>query len=411
MGLADNLSPNLDALREILRFGKLFALQDWLKSGKPLRFPDQARTRFAPLTEAVCTGFHSIVEVLVSGGGWTSEELADALETANEKRRYDIAELLIQNGAKLRERDFYTLCQDMDLPMIERQLRDGADPNQNNAFADALHNERGRPLLGFYKEHRAKYPALDDQAALALRNAVRGKRVRWAALLVWAGADPFRHVPYEEDGTFPVNPDEEMVTSAAREAIWRDAELIKVLHLKPTPEQALELLDSAAYYNPALFRTLLTGIPRECMSDTDRNSCSALESLVSRSPDHGWSRAPTGKGDADALECIEKLLDAGARWSPSPTDVPRARRYLFRHDPKYIVQVLRLLLYTPGAADMPAFFELVRTQKLAALIDPIDRPLLEEIKALRRQLRVSASDEAAKTETAPSAPEFEHTQS
>ena len=43
-------------------------------------------------------------------------------------------------------------------------------------------------------------------------------RCGWAALLAWAGADPFRPVPHSLDTPFPV--DSEDYTTAAREAMW-----------------------------------------------------------------------------------------------------------------------------------------------------------------------------------------------
>lgn len=92
----------------------------------------------------------------------------------------------------------------------------------------------------------SKLLTLDDQAALALAEAVRNNQVRWAALLTWAGADPVRYVPTDLDQRFPVDPDD--CTTAAREAVWRGSpKLTKALHLKPDCAQAIEPLAQTAY--------------------------------------------------------------------------------------------------------------------------------------------------------------------
>ena len=87
-----------------------------------------------------------------------------------------------------KELDFFTACEKLDFSTAERLLRSGFDPNKENDFAYALSRVKAKPLIGFYKNHRAEFPVLDDQAAIALRIAVGNKDVRWAALLVWAGA-------------------------------------------------------------------------------------------------------------------------------------------------------------------------------------------------------------------------------
>ena len=122
--------------------------------------------------------------------------------------------------------------------------------------------------------------------------------------------------------------------------------MLKVLHLKPTPEQAVALLKATTYkHNVALFKTFLASIPREQINHAGRNSCEALEKLVGSWPDENFlTHVQNEQGNAEKLQCIELLLDAGARWNPPVEDLKSDRRYLLRHDGKYIVQLLRLLL-------------------------------------------------------------------
>ena len=72
------------------------------------------------------------------------------------------------------------------------------------------------------------------------------------------------------------------------------------------------------------------------------------------------------------------------------------------HDPRYIVQLLRLLLYTPDAANLESFLELCHSQTLKAKIATVDAPLIQELQALRKtRSAVSGGDASANTEKAP----------
>jgi hypothetical protein len=352
-----------------------------------------------------------MVEELLRAGGWSQPELADALDLARHRKRFDIADLLVKHGAQQTSLDFETACDDLDLGAMERLLRSGIDPNENNVFAQVLASKKARPLLRFYRQLRVEFPALDDQAALALCDAVQHKQVRWTALLAWAGADPFRPVPNDLSGSFPVDP--ENSTTAAHEALWRnDPDILKVLHLNPTPEQAVQLLKESAYRaNSALFRSLFSKANPAVINDTALGGSSALDGLLRRAQDRSpWSTDTETKEETETLQCIEMLLDVGAKWRPPAEEVRYIRRALLKHDPRYIVQAVRLLLYTPGAVDVPQFLEFCRSQSLASQIAVADAYLHQELKELRKPTRnVSTSDAEAKTETAPAVVEPPHT--
>jgi hypothetical protein len=405
------LPEDLKQLLNSIQRGQLFALQDSLKAGARIRVAQGPGKNLCLLHEAIRTGFHSMVEELLRIGGWSQPELADALNLARARKRYDIADLLVSHGAQARQLDFQTCCQELDLGAMERHLRAGTDPNRENAFAEALCTIKARPLLRFYRQFRAEFPALDDQAALALSDAVQQNQVRWTALLAWAGADPFRPVPNDLSGSFPV--DSENCTTAAREALWRnDPQIMKVLRLNPTPEKAAEFLKEAAYRaNSTLFRSLISKANPAVINDTHLGGSRALDGLLRRAQNRSaWSTDTETNGETDTLRCIEMLLDAGAKWRPQAEELRSIRRALLKHDSRYIVQVVRLLLYTPGAVDVPQFLEFCRYQPLASQIAAADAHLHEELKELRKSARnVSASDAGAKTETAPAVVEPPHT--
>jgi hypothetical protein len=401
------LPDDLGQLLELIQGGKLFALQDWIKEGKRIRVSAEDECEPRALHAAVSTGFHSLVEELLRAGGWSVSELADALDLSRLRKRYDIADLLLKYGAQPKQLDFQTCCVELDLGMMERHLRNGTDPNCDNDFAIALSSIKARPLLGFYRQFRAEFPALDDQAALALSEAVKNEHVRWTALLAWAGADPFRPVPNDISEPFPVAP--ENCTTAAREAMWRkNPEILKALHLKPTAAQAVELLEHVVSYRPdvELLRAFLAPLKPELINDSTRHSSTALDRLVRYRP---WDSTAINEGEQKVLQCLEILLDAGARWNPPPEEIRYIRRSLMEHDARHIVQVLRLLLYTPNAADIESLLELCRSQTLQGKIAAVDVPLTNELKALKKSARpVNVSDAEANRETVPVASESPH---
>jgi hypothetical protein len=75
-----------------------------------------------------------------------------------------------------------------------------------------------------------------------------------------------------------------------------------------------------------------------------------------------------------------------------------------RHEPRYIVQLLRLLLYTQNAANLESFLELCQSQTLKSKIATVDAPLIQELQALRKARRpLNGGDAGASTEKAPAA--------
>jgi hypothetical protein len=397
------LTDDLKALLRLVQAGKLFAVQDWIKAGKPLRRADGNQPKTSMLYAAVETGFHSLVEEFLRAGGWSAPELSAALELARELRRFDLAELLGQRGARPKPMDFETSCDKLDLFMMERQLRAGTNPNDGNVFAQVLDSKKARPLLGFFRQFHADFLALEDQAALALAEAVKNRQVRWVALLAWAGADPFRPVPNDLSSPFPVDPDD--CTTAAREAAWiNNAEIFKALQLKPTPAQAIELLSEVIYLKDAkLLQICLALIPRDQINVPPRNSSVALERLVGCSSHRNvFASDQVSHEENENLRRLELLLDAGAHWNPDLKEMRYLRRNLLDHDNRYIVQLLRLLLYTPDAANLDTLLELCRSQTLMARIGTVDAPLVQEIHSLRKKRRLlSGAYASANTEKAP----------
>ena len=139
------LPAEFQQLLAIIEKGQLFALQDWIKAGKPLRAPD--RSPAAPDSRQSC-----LFRIPQHGrstpprGRVVPRELAEALDLARHRKRFDLAELLLSHGAQAEQLDFLTCCKNLDLGMMERHLRSGTDPNLDNAFAaGSFHRQSPAP--------------------------------------------------------------------------------------------------------------------------------------------------------------------------------------------------------------------------------------------------------------------------
>lgn len=275
---------------------------------------------------------------------------------------------------------------------MEEALRNGADPKRKNAFACALiHCAAARPLLSFYRRMRSEFPVLDDQASLALAIAARERKARVAAMLAWAGADPFRKVPYdlEEDNWDFANDDSVFTITAAEDAVSSGkVEIIKSLKLKPTIEQARRLLGRISW-NPSreLLHSVLAVLPDQNLNISERESCPALEALVERRLPLAFGNRSPEEENKCAVECIEELLDSGARWNPPSNRIPTIRRCILDHEALYIVRIIRLLLYTTGACDPAYIRDLCRTPTIRQRINSVDKPLSDELIKLTRKRR------------------------
>ncbi|MDR0534141.1 MAG: ankyrin repeat domain-containing protein [Verrucomicrobiales bacterium] len=186
-----SLSADTKEALELIRKGNLFEVIDWISSGNKLQRPELGSWN-GLLYKAVETGFHSMVKILLEKQKWEPDDLACALARAFQDNRVDIAELLLEYNAPTEQVGFDEVCRTMDKGLIERMLRLGVDPcNEDSGFAYALNKFKARPLLRVYRELRQEFPCLHEQASLALRQAIENQNPRWTAMLAWAGADPW----------------------------------------------------------------------------------------------------------------------------------------------------------------------------------------------------------------------------
>ena len=378
-------SESLEEFLKLINTGQLFKVQARIHEVEPAVLLDESiPAKFSPLLRAVETGFHSMVEELLKIGGWNKDSLNQALSVALETKRWDLAELIIDQGASLAEIDFGEVCRTVKLDLMEKALRGGADPAERNTFAFALDEIKARPLLRFIRELKDEYPILCIQASLALIEAVQNKKARWAALLKWAGADPYMNVPYglTEEEWDPEDIDSG-TTAAEQACAIGDFELFKALNLRPTPEQAKDLLERTAFScSLEIMKEIMRHIPKECVNFGDPPTCTALEHLLKYFPNSAESYYRYSRSEEQVVECMNLLLDRGARWHPSLEDIADLRRNLIRLPSRSISKALRPIVYTPSAASPEMLKELCRTPRIRSKIFASDLDLLQDIEAL-----------------------------
>jgi len=240
-------SPKPESFRPLISRGNMEALSDWIRARRPLRETSKNGKRVMNALElAVDTGFYSMVKLLLDKEIWSDDEMDHALDTALWSHREDLVGLLIDKGATVTRISFYAVFRTMNNALIDRFLDIGLDPCQDNAFAKILDETKAKPLLRFFKDKRTRFPALDDQMAMALIQAIQRKNVRWSALLLWAGADLRREAPYDLHSD-PAD-ENSYKTTALQEALSaRDLKFMEALKIKPEPGMLGEMLQHASY--------------------------------------------------------------------------------------------------------------------------------------------------------------------
>ena len=157
-------------LVRLCRTGRLYDVEKWIASGKPLGIPvDKYKTL---LRIAVETGFHSLIE-LIAKHETNQANKNSALEGAVSLKRLDLAELLIQNGAQVTGVPFSEVLLTWDPKIMCFFLERGADPLTDRPFAVAF-GARVRTAIRAFLDCKRMHPeqaeALQEQANIALRH-------------------------------------------------------------------------------------------------------------------------------------------------------------------------------------------------------------------------------------------------
>lgn len=384
-------TPKPLSFHKMIRRGNLAEVKQWIADGHPIRTKasNDARKGRSMLELAIDVGFYSLVECLLENGTWTKEELGNSLRKATNDSREDLIILLLSHNAPWESAYPHGIIRMMNEELIRKFLSLGMSFESNDAFFEALDSTQAKPLLRLYKIFHEEYPELEDQMAKALTSAVQDKKVRWTILLLWAGADPNRPVPYNIRG--PINEIDGTTTALDEAYLHGDLEFLEKIKIEPKGIKLNRILDRVVSHpKPESVARIIRKMTDSEINATEHNSCKALEDIVGCQyydfSTFSWIQSKKDQDEKDQLESIRILIDAGARWNPPEVELSTDRKGLSSYSGKYVVQVIRLLVYTQNAAPIEKIWELCRTPKMKNLIYVTDRHLWRELNQMAGRL-------------------------
>lgn len=352
--------------------GKLYEVEQWIRENRPIQFPPsddrKVRRHSTPLHIAIDRGFYSLVALLLANGYDPNGDYYECLSTAVRAKDRDMIELLLRFGADPRAVDFCTVLETSDRGIMDRFIEAGADPCRENALARAL-STKSRPILGFIKQYRDRFPGIQRQVDIALRPFTEEESVKGVALLLWVGADPHAEVPataYESERENGVG------GTAFESALWaRKPEILPQFLKRRIPAEKIPgLLSTVAYRNrPDLVQRLLDdGADVNAVSEDGEPPLSGFISGVL------WRYSSrSAEEQARGMAALELVLKAGAKWSPDEGRLKSLRRDLAEGESRVVIRLLELLrkysVFTPDQ-----LHELTRTPAVKRVLNGVSKP-------------------------------------
>lgn len=347
-------------LIEFCKAGNLSAVSKWITEGKPINLPSGKKSRRAsPLQIAIEKGFLTLTEILLDAGANPSplNSGINALWHAVEKKRADIAALLLDRGMSVDSVDFGSVCYSADPTLINLFLERGADPKTGHPLYYGMRHCLN-PLLGIYKTQVEKYPDLKIQADMALCHFAHEGNLRCVSLLIWAGARPDFEIP-EEEGT---RNDFSYTCALEQAAYGGHTNILKRMKPENYPAKIPRLLEICSSREGDCLEYVLGLVSK--ISALPDEGLSVLSSLFWNL---GWAADPKpifgvrspAKIDRH-IDALEALVKHGLKWKPSPESAREMRRHIRHLEPEKILRVFRILK-DHEAAEIPFLESLVAT--------------------------------------------------
>lgn len=360
------LASSPDELVELVslcRAGRIYAVEGWIRSGRPLQTrsgPSRRSTRTA-LQVAIQARFHDLALLLLCNGYQPELEPRNSLDQALEERAWDLVELLLHWGADPRTVAPSTVLETYQSELMERFWALGVDYTKGHSLAECLASStRNRPAYGWARRHRDD-PRIAREVAIALGDAVLEEREKAIHLLLWAGADPHQRVPslrWTDDS----DSDESHYTAVETAVHFARGSVLRLL--KPDPKQD-DFAGLWAY-----------------VRDPESADC-----LAALSPPEDWS--PTivhcireiafdlggrfGRKDWNGRHCLERISKphGGMLTSIPPDELRYLRGSLLKMGDSYDFRWLIEWLGNPRHCSPEVYTELVRTPAMRARIGPL----------------------------------------
>lgn len=341
-------------LARLCREGRIYAIEAWIMSGKPLyatTLITRGRAHESALKIAIDSRQYDLALLLLCNGFPADPPGERLLSSALSEKRVFV-ELLLTWGADPRGVDAYDVLDTYDSALYDRFfLEFGVDFTKDHALAFELaRKSSNRPAYGWAKRHKDD-PRVARELAMALCDAVDEDRERAVALLLWAGADPHTRVPnlrwWKEGQEDDPESDESAVMTTIRSGKGK-----YLARLKPDPA-----IDDLAL----LWRSV--------------HDVETLDVLARIAPPADWSRPILGalhrlswgfRDSADVRRSLERMFAThGAKLDRTEgNELTELRRCLLRAiNDSEVLAVLRLLS-KPEHCEPAIYAEIMRTPSM-----------------------------------------------
>lgn len=309
----NKVPDQLEPLMDLCRKGKLFAVQEWIASGKPIDAPPFPERFTSPLIVAVDKGFHSLAEILARAANQHNKD--NALNLAVFKGKMELVELLLDYGADARCLSTGDVLTGTGPQMTALLLERGADLTTGRPFEVALKRPRAW-TLSFYKRELGRHPELREQGNGALLHYAREGNVQWVRSLLNLGADPRATVRWH------LNKRHSYDSTAIEESITRQhLEVLQLFAPNAREDDLNALAHSAAFFGTAPILRYLFDL------GADPNSRQGDRSIFLEIFDSYRLRCVWDSRDRQ-LALIQLMMDVGARLDPSEPRTIKAARLL-----------------------------------------------------------------------------------
>jgi len=371
---------DIKLLVDLCKAGKLFEVQEWIASGKPVNPPPSTsgHKKKSPLEIAMDLGFHSLVKALLDGGADILEPRYGPLPHALAERRLDLVQLLVEHGADIHSVSMADVFESWQPHIIKWFIEQGADVETDNPLAFAL-CQRIQTALGIFKTYKDRFPSFQEQANIALRHHCREGNLKWVSLMLWAGADPYTKGPDSwHDDPEPENDQSALELAAGYEHF--DIFKLKRIRLDPINPELRGLLLEACHAEKSDFldKLMEKGFnPAEYENKGSPLIQALLRGMswyIDYNPWDPWRRDRSPKTNLDTdrsrekIKMIHILAKHGAKWLPEDrSEILEARRSLAKMRPDYTVEFIWIMAKY-NACKREDLEELLRAPALKSLV-------------------------------------------
>ena len=360
--------------------GRLYEVEKWISEGKPIQCVRPTEKEFqkrkTPLQWAVDRGFHSLAELLLINGYDPNGDFCECLSPAVRSKNHSMVELLLRYGADPLGVDFEEVLETYDRSLMDCFVAAGVDPCHENAVARALRH-KGRPLLGFVKTYKERFPGLVRQASIALRVFAEEGDPKGVALMLWLGADPYQKVPKSD---WPCDSDDEECALDTCRGEKKDVIIQQLLKVPIPLDRVQDLFRSTAFDgHPGITRKLLALGADPNDQPEGRH---VLHDFVFAAT---WRYAESlypGR-EKQALEAIRLVAEAGAKWDLDNKGLAELRRRLLDGKSSIVIALLEIL-GTHRVFSEEQLYELTRTDGMKRMLNGYTRPHRDPFEHLYR---------------------------